>query len=114
MVVRSSYTFLVGLLVLQLGGPVRADSPKIQVFEEVEKGFSIGLQGGLAYDFNPPVDTPGLGILSGLEFGYDLTWVFRLKAGFLTEHYSGTSQARSGSEVTTDFQGRLVWGGMSL
>jgi outer membrane protein OmpA-like peptidoglycan-associated protein len=114
MVVRSSCALLVGLLVLQLAGSVRADSPKIQVYEEVEKGFSIGLQTGVAYDFNPPVDTPGLGILGGLELGYDLTWVFRVKAGFLTEHYSATSQARSGSEVTADFQGRLVWGGASL
>jgi outer membrane protein OmpA-like peptidoglycan-associated protein len=114
MAFRFSSVLLVGFLLLQAGGPVRADSPKIQVYEEVEKGFSIGLQAGAAYDFNPPLDTPGLGLLAGLELGYDLTWVFRVKAGFLTEHHSGTSMTSSGNEVTTDFQGRLVWGGASL
>lgn len=114
MVFRFSAFLLAGLMVMQFAGPIRADAPKVQVYEEVEKGFSIGLQAGAAYDFKPPLDTPGLGILAGLELGYDLTWVFRIKAGFLTEHHSGTSQTRSGDEVTTDFQGRLVWAGASL
>ena len=100
--------------ILLLAGSAWADEPKVQIFEEVEKGLSIGLQAGLAYDFDPPLDTPGLGILGGLELAYDVTWVFRVKAGFLTEHHSGTSKTRAGNEVTTDFQGRLAWAGASL
>ena len=114
MIQRFSYILPAVFLVLLAAAPVQADAPKVQIYEEVEKGFSIGLQAGACYDFDPPLDTPGLGILAGVELGYDITWVFRVKAGFLTENYSGMSETRSGSKVTTDFQSRLVWGGMSL
>jgi outer membrane protein OmpA-like peptidoglycan-associated protein len=74
----------------------------------------VGLQGGLTWDFKPPVETPGLGALVGLELGYDVNWVFRIKAGFLTNYYNATAESRTGNVVPMDFQARTLWGGASL
>ncbi len=90
-----------------------AAAPKIQVFDDVEKGFTVGLMGGVAWDFDPPVAEPGLGFLTGLELGYDLTWVLRLKAGYLSQAFSATAKDGS-TTLPMDWKGRLVWGGASL
>ena len=55
-----------------------AAGPRTQVYNEVEKGLELGLQGGFCWDFVPPVSDPGPGFQVGLEAGYDLNWVFRL------------------------------------
>ncbi len=104
-------TFL-GLLALAGGG--NAGAPKVQVYEDVEKGLELGAHLGVAYDFNSPVENLNPGLLIGLELGYDLTWIFRIKAGFENHIYSGRSPSDQGDFVDMDFEQRLVWGGASL
>jgi len=94
-----------------------ADVPKVQMFDEVEKGFVLGLQGGASYNLNqpPPGDvTAGPALLTGLEIGYDILWVLRLKGGFLIDHYSATAESNSGRVITMDYQNRLAWAGLSF
>jgi outer membrane protein OmpA-like peptidoglycan-associated protein len=91
-----------------------AGPPKIQLFEEVEKGFEIGGHLGLCYDFVSPVENLNPGLLVGIEVGYDLTWIFRIKLGFDDHIYSGRSPNRRGTYIDLDFEERLVWGGASL
>jgi outer membrane protein OmpA-like peptidoglycan-associated protein len=107
-------TFFIILLSQTLGGQVKSDAPKVQIYEEVEKGFYIGLSGGVAYDVNPPVENKSIGLLTGLELGYDITWVFRIKAGFQIENFSGSAVSASQRILPMDFQSRLFWGGASL
>ncbi len=92
----------------------KAAAPRIQVFNEVEKGLELGLQGGFSWDFSPPVPDRGPGFLVGLEVGYDLNWVFRIKAGFLTQHYSGSATSSKGTHLPMDWESSLVWAGASL
>jgi outer membrane protein OmpA-like peptidoglycan-associated protein len=95
----------------------RAAEPKIQVYEEVEKGLEVGLQGGFAWNFDANDDLSiqaGPGFLAGLELGYDLTWVFRIKGGFLSQHYSATATSPSGTSLPMDWEARVVWAGASL
>ena len=92
----------------------KADAPKIQVFEEVEKGLELGLQGGFCWDFEPDVQEPGPGVLVGLEIGYDLTWVFRIKGGFTSSFYSAVQKSSNGTALPMDWESHLVWGGASL
>ena len=89
----------------------QAQSPRFQVIRPVEKGLTLGLHLGGAVDFNPPAGDPVPGVLVGLEGGWDVTDVFRLKAGFMTIHYSSTDQNLRGSTISMDFDHNAVWGG---
>jgi outer membrane protein OmpA-like peptidoglycan-associated protein len=105
----------VAALVAVLSFPPGArPAPKVQVYEEVNKGLEIGLQGGFSYDLHAPVESAGLGLLTGLEVGYDITWVLRAKAGLMTTHFSGTVTSRRGTTLSMDFEHDLFWGGASL
>ena len=111
---RTSSTALLLLIWLLPIQFVRGDAPKIQIFEDVEKGFSLGAQMGITYDFNSPVENLNPGLLAGLEIGYDLSWILRLKAGFSNSMYSGRSPNQRGQFIDMDFEHRLLWGGASL
>jgi outer membrane protein OmpA-like peptidoglycan-associated protein len=113
MMIRTLPGIFAIISVLLVSIPSSAEAPKIQIFEEVEKGLELGLQGGFSWDFNPPVAKPGPGFIAGLEIGYDITWVFRIKAGLSTMHYSA-SVTDNGTTLPMDWQGRLVWAGASL
>ncbi len=102
------------LTLLSWASSGNAGPPKIQIFEEVEKGLEVGAHMGLAYDFNPPVENLNPGLLIGIEVGYDLSWIFRIKAGFTDHIYSARSPDHRGEYADMDFEQRLLWGGASL
>ena len=110
---RSRIAALVAALLLATASG-RADSPKIQIYEEVEKGFEVGGHLGLSYDFNSPVKNLNPGPMVGLELGYDLTWIWRIKLGFSDHIYSGRSPNRRGDYIDLDIEQRVIWGGASL
>ena len=91
-----------------------AGPPKIQLFEDVEKGLEVGGHLGLCYDFNSSVENLYPGLLAGIELGYDVTWIFRLKMGFDNSIYSGRSPNHRGNLVDMDFEHHLAWAGASL
>jgi len=103
----------VGLLATGLN-PARAVPPRVQLYEEVEKGLEVGAQIGFAWDFNPPVESPGPGLLVGLELGYDINWLLRLKAGFSDTIYSAEGSSGSIQNLALDFEQRMVWAGASF
>ena len=91
-----------------------ADTPKVQVYDEVEKGLEIGAHFGFAYDFNAPVDELESGLVTGIELGYDLSWVFRIKAGFSDHIFAARSINANGNLIKTDYEARMIWGGVSF
>jgi len=100
--------------ILLIAGSALAAGPRVQVYQDVEKGIEVGLQGGVTYDFSPPVETPGLGIVVGLELGYDISHILRIKLGYLTENYEAKGTEPGGSKLSLDFQRQVFWGGASF
>lgn len=102
-------------LTLLWGVPLSAGPPKVQLFEEVEKGFLIGGQLGATCDLAPPVDQLSFGFLAGLQLGYDITWIWRLKAGFTDHIFSARSKnPRNNQMYDMDFESRVAWAETSL
>ncbi len=91
-----------------------ADTPKVQVYEEVEKGISVGLQLGPVYDFNPPVENTEIGPACGLELGFDLNRIVRIKTGFLTEYHPARGRSDTGKWLSLDYSTKLPWIGASM
>jgi outer membrane protein OmpA-like peptidoglycan-associated protein len=105
---------LSGLLAWAAPPPARADSPKVQLYEEVEKGLVVGGRAGFAWDFLVPIDEPGPGLQLGLELGYDVLDVLRVKVGYLDTFYTGRTANRRGDPIKVDYEHGLVYAGASL
>ncbi len=100
---------------LLLGAPAAlADSPKVQLFEEVEKGLVIGGRAGFSWNFLPPVDEPGPGVHLGLELGYDVLDMLRVKVGFNDSLYAAATDNRRGDRFEMDYEHRLVYAGVAF
>ncbi|MBN2497962.1 MAG: adventurous gliding motility protein CglE [Deltaproteobacteria bacterium] len=91
-----------------------AGSPKVQVYEEVEKGLEVGGQIGMGYDFRAPVESPGPGLLVGLEVGYDINWLLRVKGGFSDMIFTASRTSPRDQTLAMDFEERLLWAGASF
>jgi len=91
-----------------------AQAPTVQVYQPVEKGFEIALSGGFCHDFKPPAPNAAPGFCLGLEAGYDLSWVFRLRAGMQSWYLSASGELARGGTVKLDWDAQLWWAGAQL
>jgi outer membrane protein OmpA-like peptidoglycan-associated protein len=114
---KSTCSFALCLLVM----PILANAqtvetgPRVQTYKQVEKGLELGLQAGVALDLhNTPLGGTNVGALAGLEIGYDITWVFRVKGGFMAEFFSARGINTRGQHSSMDYEGHIFWGGASL
>jgi len=94
--------------------PAVAGPPRVQVIHDVERGLEFGLQAGLIHDFLPPVPDAGPGLLVGLELGWDINWLLRLKGGVVTAYYDASGTLPGGQGVKLDWDSQLYWLGASF
>ncbi len=113
---KSMCSFALWLLTMPLLANAQTveTGPRVQTYKQVEKGLEVGLQGGAALDFKPALGGTNVGALVGLELGYDVTWLFRIKMGFMDELYSGRGTNTAGQRASMDYEGRIFWAGASL
>lgn len=102
------------LYILAVAIPAMAGPPRVQVIKDVERGLELGLQAGFLYDFRAPVPDAGPGLLVGLEAGWDINWLLRLKGGVVTGYYDASGALDSGQRVALDYDSQLYWLGASF
>jgi Outer membrane protein and related peptidoglycan-associated (lipo)proteins len=110
----SSFVFWLLTLSLVANAQTVETGPRVQDYKQVEKGLEVGLQAGAAVDFKPPLGGTTVGALAGLEVGYDITWVLRIKMGFMDQFYSARGTNTAGQRASMDYEGRIFWGGASF
>ncbi|RMD64724.1 hypothetical protein D6833_04010, partial [Candidatus Parcubacteria bacterium] len=113
MTVNRAIVSLALVFLLSLPASVFAAAPRVQVIEEVERGFNLAVSAGFAYDFRAPVPQTGPGFSVGIDAGYDIGIAFRLRGGIRTMFYSGSGDFR-GQNLMLDWQAQLFWAGGAL